>query len=337
MIKIEWILIFLNPAPEKTTREMDMSTLTKDFRFTEQELSDFKERGYAGPFTLYEEEEMNEYWRKLRPKLLNRKYSIYNTGQGAPELSSISNYDRHLDIEFLANHISQPGIIDRISGILGDDILCWRSEFFPKYPGDEGTDWHQANNFGAVAGDRKPQIEWTEGKRFQGALTVWTAFTESTIENGCLQFIPGTHNTMYYDESKKLDYDEAIFNQKEKDGKKRGFFGYDYRQLQIDPNWRPDESKAVSAVMRPGQFIIFWSTLMHASHPHTGKEDMRMGYTVRYLPTSAKIFPYSKSLEEYGGKGSLENYGAVLVSGRDTYKHNKIRTETTRGFPFITR
>ena len=52
--------------------------------------------------------------------------------------------------------------------------------------------------------------------------------------------------------------------------KKRGFFGYDYRELQIDPNWKPNEEDAVSMEMKAGQFIIFWSTLMHASHPHTG-------------------------------------------------------------------
>jgi len=313
-----------------------MTTMTQDFCLTDQELADFKERGYAGPFKLYEPEEMNEQFQKLRPKLLSLKNSIYNVGNNKPEHSSISNYDRHLDVAFLADHISRPEITDRVASTLGSDILCWRSEFFPKYPGSEGTDWHQANNFSAVTSSKKPQIEWTDGPRFQGALTVWTAFTESTIANGCLQFIPGTHNTMYYDETKNLKYNEEIIDQMEKDGSKRGFFGYDYRQLQVDPDWKPDESKAVSMVMKPGEFIIFWSTLMHASHPHTSG-DMRLGYTVRYLPTSAKVFPYSTSLEEYGGKGSLENYGAVLVSGKDTYKHNKYRTETTLGHPFTTR
>jgi len=49
---------------------------------------------------------------------------------------------------------------------------------------------------------------------------------------------------------------------------RRGFYGYDYRQLQKDPNWSPDESQAKSMVMRQGQAVMFWSTIMHASHPH---------------------------------------------------------------------
>ena len=114
--------------------------------------------------------------------------------------------------------------------------------------------------------------------------------------------------------------------------KKRGFFGYDYRELQIDPNWKPNEEDAVSMEMKAGQFIIFWSTLMHASHPHTGStKNMRMGYVARYVPDRVKIYPDTQLVVEYGGKISLDRYGAVLVSGEDQYKHNKIVDKNLRG------
>src|SRR5262249_52661390 len=152
----------------------------------------------------------------------------------------------------------------------------------------------------------------------------------------CLQFIPGTHKTMFYDETKRMHYDPDKFTGVEKEGVRRGFFGYDYRQLQIDPHWKPDESKAASMVMRPGQFIMFWSTLMHASH--AGKtEEMRMGFAARYVPTGVKIYPDTDAIEEYGGRVSLENYGAVLVSGHDEFGHNRMATQTTKGKAFVTR
>jgi non-haem Fe2+, alpha-ketoglutarate-dependent halogenase len=183
-----------------------------------------------------------------------------------------------------------------------------------------------------------PQILWQEAADFGGTITVWTAFTEANEDTACLQFIPGTHQTMFYDEAKRMHYDPSRINQEEKEGIRRGFFGYDYRQLQIDPHWKPDESKAVSMVMRPGQFIMFWSTLMHASFPHTGKtSDMRMGFASRYVPTSVKIYPDTEAIEEYGGRVSLENYGAVLVSGQDEFKYNRIATQTTRGKVFAAR
>ncbi|MCH9683704.1 MAG: chlorinating enzyme [Deltaproteobacteria bacterium] len=316
--------------PEASVTQSSATPLTPD------QLAQFHRDGFAGPFTLYSPQQMRDSFRELRPRLMDRRSSIYTVDGKVSDLSSIANYDRHLDVPFLARHICQPGIVDRLQSILGPDILCWRSEFFPKYPGSPGTSWHQASDFSAVTASKKPQIEWTTGDHFRGALTVWTAFTESTVENGCLQLMPGTHTKMYYDESKGMGYSQGADGNSPSSGDSRAFFGYDYRDLQVESEWKPDESKALSLVMKPGEFMIFWSTLMHASHPHTSG-DMRMGYTVRYLPTSARIFPYSDSLEEYGGKASLENYGAVLVSGKDEYGHNELRTETTLGHPFTTR
>jgi non-haem Fe2+, alpha-ketoglutarate-dependent halogenase len=309
---------------------------TRQFTFTPEELAGFHRNGYAGPFTLYEPDEMKTIWKRQRLLLLDRSKAIYQDGAAVSGATNIANYDRHLDNDFLAEHICRAGIVDRVASVLGPNVLCWRTEFFPKYPGDEGTDWHQADTFANASGT--PQILWPEDEDFGGTITVWTAFTEANEDTACLQFIPGTHQTMFYDETKRMHYDPNKINSMEKEGMRRGFFGYDYRQLQIDPNWKPDESKAVSMVMRPGQFIMFWSTLMHASYPHNGKtQEMRMGFASRYVPAGVKIYPDTDAIEEYGGRVSLENYGAVLVSGRDEFGHNRIAAQTTRGKLFVPR
>lgn len=308
------------------------------FPLSSKELESFHKDGYIGPFDLYDEGEMDANLRALRPKLLNTKNAIYRSDRAVSGVTNLSSYDRHIDVDFLARHITRPEIVDRVSSILGPDVLCWRSEFFPKYPGDEGTDWHQADNFSNVAGSKHPQILWPEDAQFGGTITVWAAFTEATVGNGCLQFIPGSHRTMNYDETKVMTYDASRINQVTKGGVKRGFFGYDYRQLQKNPSWRPDESLAVSQVMRHGQFVIFWSTLMHASHPHSGATDqMRLGYAARYLPTSVHVYPFSETLEEFGGSATLERYGCVLVSGRNDYDHNRFINATVNGFRFPVR
>ncbi|MEH2436319.1 MAG: chlorinating enzyme [Nostoc sp.] len=305
----------------------------RKFSLTPEQLASFHERGYAGPFTLYQPEEMKALWQRERIEILDRSKAIYQDSDAISGATNISNYDRHLDLSFLADHISRPEIVDRVSSVLGPDVLCWRSEFFPKYPGDEGTDWHQADTFANASGS--PQIVWPDAEDFGGTITVWTAFTEATIENGCLQFIPGTHRTMYYDESKRMHYNQDQINTINKEAVQRGFFGYDYRQLQIDPDWKPEESKSVSMIMRPGQFILFWSTLMHASHPHSGKtKQMRLGYVARYVPTSVRIYPDTEVVTEYGGSIKLEKYGGVLVSGKNDFTHNRIVTHTTRGKAF---
>jgi non-heme Fe2+,alpha-ketoglutarate-dependent halogenase len=304
-----------------------------DFSFTPAELAAFHENGFAGPFKVYEPDEMKALWRRERLQLMDRSQAVY------PEVAesgntNIANYDRHLDSTFLAEHICRPQIVHRVASVLGPDVLCWRSEFFPKYPGDEGTDWHQADTFANVSGT--PQILWPEGMHdFGGTITVWTAFTPTDEETACLQFIPGTHRTMFYDETKRVDYHPESINRQEKEGVQRGFFGYDYRQLQIDPDWKPDESRAVSMVMQPGEAILFGSTLMHASHPHLGKtNNMRMGFAARYVPTIVRIYPDVDEIEEYGGRVRLDRYGAVLVAGKNEYTYNRIATATTRGHAF---
>jgi len=315
---------------------MQQETRTR-FGLAPEELRSFRERGFFGPFKVYEPEDIRRAWRRERLALMDRSNAIYQEEAAQSGNTNISNYDRHMDSEFLADHICRPEIVDRLTSVLGPDVLCWRTEFFPKYPGDEGTDWHQADTFANASGS--PQIVWPgEGVHFGGTLTVWTAFTPARLDTGCLQFIPGTQESMLYDETKKMHYDPERINKESKSGVRRGFFGYDYRELLIDENFEPDESQAVPMVMEPGEAIMFWSTLMHASTPHEGKTDeMRMAFAARYIPTSVHVYPGTTEIVEYGGRVSLDRFGSVLVSGTNEYDYNTIATQTTLGHPFTTR
>lgn len=315
---------------------MTAQTESTGYALSAEELVFFHENGYLGPITIYQPDEMAAIWKAIHLETLDRTHAPYPDLEASAGAPNINNYDRHLDIELLARHVCNPKIVDRAASILGPDVLCWRSEFFPKYPGDEGTDWHQADTFANASG--KPQLLWPGESADDfgaGTLTVWTAFTDSTKENGCLQIIPGTQHQMNYDETKPMDYDERRINAVTKEGVTRGFFGYDYRQLQIDPDWKPDEKHAVDLVMDKGQCVIFWSTLMHASRPNAGTgRDYRMGFAARYVPTKVRIYPETTRIDEYGGSISLDNWGALLVRGRDDFGHNKIATKTLRGTPY---
>src|SRR4051812_19724868 len=107
---------------------------------TADELDGFHRRGYAGAFTLYDNHRMKRIWRRERVKLLDRTAAVYQEDAAKAGVTNIANYDRHLDQEFLARHVCRPEIVGRVASVLGPDVLCWRSEFFPKMPGDEGTD-----------------------------------------------------------------------------------------------------------------------------------------------------------------------------------------------------
>jgi non-heme Fe2+,alpha-ketoglutarate-dependent halogenase len=83
---------------------------------------------------------------------------------------------------------------------------------------------------------------------------------------------------------------------------------------------------------------MFWSTIMHASHPHSGLTDkMRLAYVCRYVPTSVQVYPNMDRIAEFGGEASLERYGSVLVSGKDEFGHNRLIDRTFNGMPFPVR
>jgi non-heme Fe2+,alpha-ketoglutarate-dependent halogenase len=266
----------------------------------------FDQHGYIGPFTIYEPELVEGLWKKLRVQLLNKKKAIY----GANKM----NYDRHLDVKILSDVVSHPEIVRRVQSILGPNILCWRTEWFPKYPGDEGTAWHQAESFVAFEGDRK--LVPTQPHEGSWEMTVWFAFTDAMRDTACLKVIPGTHRTWFFDETRNVPYDPHSTT---------GFYGYDFEKLKIDPSWKPDESKALHFEMRAGQTLMFTSRCLHGSEPNISRDQSRMGLAIRYVPTDVRIYPFHEGqFTHFGEVFPLENYAAVLVAGEDTFGHNKI-------------
>jgi len=287
-----------------------------NFRLSKEEEQFFYENGYAGPFTLYEPEEMTRIWEEVRMDLLDTSR--------APFPHSKLNYDRHLDIPALNKAISDPRIVDRISSILGPDVLSWRTEWFPKYPGDEGTDWHQAESFVEFEGTEKlaPTAQ-EEGRPWE--LTAWVAMSEATKENGCLKLMPKSHRTWYFDEKRNIKFEPENFNKRKNDaGQQSGFYGYDYDKLKLDPTWVPDESQAVHMEVKPGQFFIFTSRCMHGSNPNTSKDSIRFGWATRFVPTHVKVYEGQASFHHFGEELPLDRYTTVLVKGEDRYRHNRV-------------
>lgn len=292
----------------------------EDFHLSAEQKQFFYDNGYVGPFTLYEPEEMTRIFEDVRMDLLDTST--------APFPDSKLNYDRHLDLPALAKMAFNARIVDRVSSILGPDVLSWRTEWFPKYPGDEGTDWHQAESFVEFEGTEK--LEPTAAQEGQPwELTAWVAMSEATKENGCLKVMPGSHRTWYFDEKKNIPFQPENFNQRViADGTKSGFYGYDYEKLKLDPNWRPDEEKAVHMEVKPGQFFLFTSRCMHGSNPNTSKDSVRFGWATRYVPTHVKVYADQESFHHFGETMPLDRYSTVLVSGEDRYRHNRVRMPT---------
>ena len=292
------------------------------FELSDRELELFDRDGFVGPFDVYDGAEISNAMQRLRISLSDRSRAIYELEKGG----NIANYDRHLDIPFLYNHVNRPQIVDRIRRILGPNLLCWRTEFFAKYPGDEGTDWHQSRNL-AIGSGLSPLVGTLPHPKYPDiflTLTVWTALTDATIENSCMQYIPGSHRELFYDDLKPLVWRPEMVNKVIKNGTKRGLFGYDTREILVNPDRALPESRAVNMELKAGQCVISWEATMHGSLPNRTRNRARLAVVARYVPTDVRIYPNQRTLQEYGGTADLANWHAVLVSGSDKFGFNRV-------------
>ena len=285
-----------------------------------QEIEFFVQNGFVGPFDIYEPNDAIRRWNRAKIEMV--------TSKNRPHDSTIINYDRHLDCDTLSEHVCRPEIVGRLRSLIGDSILCWKTNIFPKEPGESGTGWHQVETF--VVGDTTtaltPSLRYTEApKRFTSEVTVWTAFSECDAAHGCLTFIPGSHKRWYYDETKPLTLNV--------ESKRHDFFGYDYSELKIDPDWDPNNEHIVRMEMKPGQFVIFVAKCVHGSLPNTS-DNQRMGYAARYVAPSVKVYENVTALKEFGDEISLDYHGCVLVAGEDRFGHNRLLGENLNGTKF---
>lgn len=295
------------------------AVITDDIR---ADIESFERNGFIGPIKLYEPEEAAEILRALRAANHDRSHILYDNNM---------NYDRHFDIPELSRHIMHPTILKYLRGILGSDLLCWRSEWFAKFPGGRGTEWHQVRDYSYTDGN--PLIVPTETDwNAYIDLTVWTAFTPATKETACMRFLPGSHKKFYYDEKKSVatgrngDYQHSKTD--------TGFFGYDFSEFKVDPAWDPESANPVDMELQAGECVIFTASCAHASHNNTSERQTRLAISGRYVPTHVRVYPDLSSYNAHGETFDLTNYATVLVSGADTYGHNKVRSANNRDQAF---
>lgn len=287
----------------------------------------FERQGFVGPIKIYEPDEAFELLCAIRAANSDRSRAVFQNDV---------NYDRHFDIAELTRHVGHPRIVQAVRALLGNDLLCWRSEFFPKFPGQVGTEWHQVVDYAYANG--RPMLQSVLGPT-TGPLdmTVWTAFTEATRENGCMKFLPGSHKVRYYDEH--LAAKQGREGDYSSNAASTAFYGYEFQDFKIDPNWFPDESLAVAMEMHAGECVIFCASCVHGSYPNTTRRRTRFAISSRYIPPHVRAYPDWDGFRAHGGVFDLTKYGCVLVSGTDRYGHNRLRTRNEWGesFPYSLR
>ncbi|TWU24701.1 Phytanoyl-CoA dioxygenase (PhyH) [Bythopirellula polymerisocia] len=262
-----------------------------EFRMTEDDFTQFHRDGFIGPFDAFSKEEMAQ----LRQEML----AVENAN--SETYGFVTPRDRHLESPRLWEHMNHPAIVERVAQILGPDLLCWRTQLFYKGPGAPAIQFHQASTF-MVEDYLDPAIYPPRmDEMFQ--LTVWVAVDDAVPENGCMQFIRGSHDRIH----------------KIKFGGEEGFYKANF-SLDFDR----DPARVVTMPVKSGQFIIFTERCIHGSPANT-TDRYRLAFNLRIVPTNVPVLTGKEKYRSVynGGKYNLKNWGVALLRGEDRHHLSK--------------
>lgn len=201
------------------------------------------------------------------------KLEDHEARSGGP-LAGDLRHKTHLLFPWLADLVRNKCIVDAIEDLYGPNLLCWTTNFFIKEANNPAfVSWHQDSTYWGLS---RPDV-----------VTAWVALTPSNRANGAMTFIPGTHLSDQLEHRDTFAKNNLLT---------RG------QEVAVDV----DESKAVTIELRPGEISLHHVRLVHGS-PANPSNDRRIGFAIRYIPTS---------VSQIAGKDS-----ATLVRGTDTYHH----------------
>jgi non-haem Fe2+, alpha-ketoglutarate-dependent halogenase len=271
--------------PEKIEPKAQVAS---EYQLSHDQLKQFYENGYLGPFDAFTREQMQDF----KKDLLAIEQGVSKT------YNFVTPRDRHLEMPRLWNYMKSPAITERVAQILGPDLLCWRSQIFYKGPKAPTIQWHHASTF--MVEDYQDPALFPANRSDMFQITVWVAVDDATHENGCMRFAPGTHDRM-----RPIKF-----------GGEEGFYNAAYT-LDFDENKVPWHEVPVKS----GQFIIFTERCIHGSGPNT-TDRYRLAFNTRIIPTNVAVYPNKKYYRSVynGGKYFLDKWGVCLFRGEDRFK-----------------
>ncbi len=188
-------------------------------------------------------------------KILGASFSVqeenftHDVERPEDRISKLYNIHR----EDLFRHLARNEDLTRlIGGLLGPDVDVFNSQYIFKNPGAWGQPWHQDALYFDF--DRFPQVG------------MWLATSPSTLENGCLYVVPGSHREPIH---------EHLPDQRP--GANLGYL--EVRDYDFDSE--------VPMRMEPGDVLLFHSFLMHRSVDNTSN-GRRTAVVYHYGATGTK-------------------------------------------------
>jgi len=229
-------------------------------------------------------QQVEQYWRDgfvPKVRVMSREdaeraraaLEEYEQRTGGPLRGNL-RHKAHLLFPFLSQIVRNDRILDAIEDLYGPNLFCWTSNFFIKEARNPAfVSWHQdATYWGLSAPD---------------VVSAWVALTPSNRANGAMGVMPGSQRKEQLPHRDTFDKNNLLT---------RG------QEIAVEV----DESKAFYLDLEPGEASLHHVLLVHGSPPNPS-DDRRIGFAIRYVPTSVR---------QIHGEDS-----ATLVRGVDTFHH----------------
>ena len=197
----------------------------------------------------------------------------YEQRTGGPLRGNL-RHKAHLLFPFLSEIVRNSRLLDAIEDLYGPNLFCWTSNFFIKEARNPAfVSWHQDATYWGLS---SPDV-----------VSAWVALTPSNMANGAMGVIPGSHKKQQLPHRDTFDKNNLLT---------RG------QEVAVEV----DESNAYYLELEPGEASLHHVLLVHGSPPNPSP-DRRIGFAIRYIPTSVR---------QLHGEDS-----ATLVRGVDTLHH----------------
>ncbi|HUQ71154.1 MAG TPA: phytanoyl-CoA dioxygenase family protein [Planctomycetaceae bacterium] len=282
------------------------------YRLTEEQIKFFYDNGYLAPLKLFSPEEMAEVLEEVEnevfePGDVGRTYGRLATYRKSKVYQGVRNSrDRHLDCPAILKLALQKGIFEQVAQLLGPDLLLWRTQLLPKYPGAPETEWHQVSTFTMSGKGLRPVLEPPDRDDLFN-VTCWLALEDVDLDNGCMQFWRGSH---------KKPLHNIIIN-----GSKS------FARTSFELECKIPKEELGDCVLKAGEFVIFHERTVHGAPPNSSKTRRRFGMNYRICRPDVYIYRGMKTQESntFGEKFDLDNWTAILARGEDKFHRNKVK------------
>lgn len=260
-----------NPQCESqvTTAKRTINMKGKHLTHSQSSFSaSYFKQGFSYPHTIISRQCAASYLAQLEK--LELKISDKKVGHKAQ-----LNYPYTI-FQFANEIVRNPLLLDYVEQILGPDIMVWGATFFIKEPHTSNyVSWHQDLKYWGLSNN-------------DAQISAWLALSDVNIENGCMKFLPETHN------GEMLEHIDTF---SEQNVLTRG------QEAVLDNI----NSKPIDIELKPGQVSFHHGKLLHCSAPNMSNT-RRVGLAINYISTSVE-------------QTNIEQDYAMLVRGSDKYDH----------------